>query len=104
MYVTYTQKLCQTARRRQPSHRSLSPFPSTPQGKFLLLASSLGAVAVAHASNTDESLVWRQVIPLAAPVLLPPAEVGGVGGKEAAVEIMEVALHPQKRLVLALSR
>ena len=74
------------------------------KGKFLLIASSLGAVAVAHASNTDGSLIWRQVIPLAAPALLPPAEVEGVGGKDATVEILEVALHPQKRLVLALSR
>ena len=101
MYVINTKAFYNTCNPHNPPFLLLPPKP---QGKFLLLASSLGAVAVAHAGSTDGSLIWRQVIPPAAPVLLPPAEVGGVGGKEAVVEILEVAWHPQKRLVLALSR
>ncbi|EKU20217.1 hypothetical protein NGA_0248902 [Nannochloropsis gaditana CCMP526] len=75
------------------------------EGNFLLLASSYGAVAVASASNSDGSLLWRQVIPLAAPVALPVRDGGTMDKDEKpAVKVLELVLHPQKRLVMALTR
>lgn len=60
---------------------------------------------MASASNSDGSLLWRQVIPLAAPVALPVRDGGTMDKDEKpAVKVLELVLHPQKRLVMALTR